>query len=283
MLLDSYSPYYSVVYNQLFNSRTVADVFEEHPDLYRTPVYMTVVANSMFEEALQPWLEWKMQKGFYIDVKYVESSTSSSVIKSYIKEQYDEVRPSFLVIVGDKNLVAPSLMSGQQTKKVTDLYYASVDDDYFPDVYYSRMSCETVKELESLVEKVLQYEQYTMPDPSYLSDALFIAGVDEWWNEKVGVPAVNYATNFFFNQSNGMRTVYKYTNEYSGCYDNINTGVGFVNYTAHGVETGWQDPAFNTDDVKNLTNKDKYFWAIGNCCLTGDWEQTTVLVLQRRW
>lgn len=271
MLLDSYSPYYSVVYNQLFNSRTVADVFDEHPDLYRTPIYMTVVANSMFEEALQPWLEWKMQKGFHIDVKYVESTTTSSAIKSYVKEQYDAVRPSFLVIVGDKNLVAPSLMVGQKTSKVTDLYYASVDEDYFPDIYYSRMSCETVEELESLIEKVLQYEKYTMPDPSYLNDALFIAGVDDWWNEKVGVPAVNYATNFFFNQSNGMNTVHKYTSTYDGCYDNMNKGVGFVNYTAHGVELGWQDPAFNTDDVNNLTNENKYFWAIGNCCLTGDW------------
>ncbi|MBO7288021.1 MAG: T9SS type A sorting domain-containing protein [Bacteroidales bacterium] len=271
MLVDTYSPYFSTVYQQMFNSRTVADVFDEHPDLYRMPVYMTVVANSMFEETLKPWLEWKTQKGFYIDVKYVESTTSSSVIKSYVKEQYDAVRPSFLVIVGDKDLVAPSLASGVETSKVTDLYYACVDDDYFPDIYYSRMSCETVGELESLIEKVLQYEQYTMPDPSYLNDALFVAGVDDWWNSKVGTPAVNYATNFFFNQSNGMKNVYKYTSTYDGCYDNMNKGVGFVNYTAHGVETGWVDPAFNTDDVLNLTNKDKYFWAVGNCCLTGDW------------
>ena len=272
MLVDSYSPYYSVVYNQLFNSRTLADVFDEHPDLYKAPVYMTVVANSMFEEALQPWLEWKTQKGFHIDVKYVESSTTSSVIKSYVKEQYEAVKPSFLVVVGDRNLVAPSLASGQKTSKVTDLYYATMDNnDYFPDIYYSRMSCETVAELESLIEKVLQYEQYTMPDPSYLSDALFIAGVDEWWNSKVGVPAVNYATNFFFNQANGMNTVHKYTTSYNGCYDNLNKGVGFINYTAHGVELGWSDPAFTTDDVTNLTNTDKYFWAMGNCCLTGDW------------
>ena len=271
MYVDSYSPYFDVVYKQMFNSKTVAGVFEEYEDLYRMPVYMTVVANSIFEEALKPWLEWKMQKGFYIDVKYVDSETSSSVIKSYIKEQYDNVKPSFLVIVGDENLVVPSLEKGQETSQVTDLYYGSVDGDMFPDVYYSRMSCETVEELEALVEKVLQYEKYTMPDPSYLNDALFIAGVDDIWNSKVGVPAVNYATSFFFNQAHGLNNVYKYTNAYDGCYDNMNKGVGFVNYTAHGVELGWSDPAFNTDDVKNLTNENKYFWAMGNCCLTGDW------------
>lgn len=271
-LLESYSPYFNVVYKQLFNSRMLADVFEEHPDLYREPVYMTVVANSMFEEALQPWLEWKMQKGFYIDVKYVEGTTSASTIRSYVQEQYNKVRPSFLVIVGDENLVAPSLPYGQETEKVTDLYYGSVDSDYFPDIYYSRMSCEKVSELEALIEKVLQYEKYTMPDPSYLNDVLMIAGVDNWWNPRVGAPSINYATNFFFNQAHGLNNVYKYTAEpYAGCYDNINKGVGFVNYTAHGVEMGWVDPAFSTSDVSDLTNKDKYFWAIGNCCLTGDW------------
>ncbi len=272
ILLDSYSPYFDVVYKQMFNTRAVTEIFDEHPDLYRAPVYMTVVANSMFEEALQPWLEWKSQKGFFIDVKYVESSTLASTIKSYIKEQYDENHTTFLVIVGDENMVAPSVPFGEETQLVTDLYYGSIDGDYFPDMYYSRMSCETVAELEALIEKVLQYEKYTMPDPSYLSNALFIAGVDNVWNAKVGVPSINYATNFYCNQANGMDKVYKYvTNDYTGCYDNINTGVGFVDYTAHGVETGWVDPAFSNADVVNLTNKDQYFWALGSCCLTGNW------------
>lgn len=272
VLLESYSPYFDVVYKQLYNSRAVTDIFDEHPDLYKAPVYMTVVANSMFEEALQPWLEWKTQKGFFIDVKYVESNTLASSIRSYVKEQYNsENKPTFLVIVGDSDKVAPSVPNGEQTKLVTDLYYGSLDGDYFPDIYYSRMSCETEEELKSLIDKVLQYEKYTMPDPSYLNNALFIAGVDSWWNKEVGKPSVDYATNFYFNQANGFDNVYKYTSVYNGCYDNLNTGVGFVNYTAHGVEQGWVDPAFNNDDALKLTNKDKYFWVLSNCCLTGNW------------
>ena len=275
VLLDSYSPYFNVIYKQMFNSRAVTDIFDEHPDLYKAPVYMTVVANSMFEDALQPWLEWKTQKGFFIDVKYVESSTLASSIRSYLKEQYDsEKKPTFLVIVGDSDKVAPSMPFGQETNLVTDLYYGSVDGDYFPDVYYSRMRCETVEEIDALVEKVLQYEKYTMPDPSYLNDALFIAGVDNFWNKEVGKPSIDYATNFYFNQANGLDNIYKYTSVYDGCYDNLNTGVGFVNYTAHGVEQGWVDPAFNNSDVLKLTNKDKYFWVLSNCCLTGNWGYT---------
>lgn len=274
ILVGTYSPYYNVVYKQLFNSKTISDVFAEHPDLYEAPVHMSVVAHSKFKDVIKPWLEWKTEKGFYIDVKYVESNTTSSQIVSYIRQQYDEVKPSFVVIFGDSGDVKPSLPYGQETSRVTDLYYGSLDGDYFPEVYYSRMSCETVAEMESLIEKVLQYEQYTMPDPSYLGNALMIAGVDNYWNPRVGTPAINYATNFYFNQAHGLNTVHKYTTSYSGCYNNLNNGVGFVNYTAHGVELGWMDPSFYVSDVQNLTNKDKYFWAMGNCCLTGDWGYT---------
>ena len=272
ILVDTYSPYFNVVYKQLLNANSIGEIFDEHPDLYKTPVYMTVVANSMFEEALQPWLEWKTKKGFYIDVKYVESTESASSIKSYIKQQYDEVRPSFVVVVGDKDLVAPSMSYGTETNRVTDLYYGTLDGDYFPEIYYSRMSCESVEELQSLVNKVLQYEKYTMPDPSYLNNALMVAGADPKWAKEVGVPSINYATSFYFNQAHGFDNVYKYINApYGNCYASMSTGVGFVNYTAHGVEFGYVDPEYNTTDVGDLTNKDKYFWAMGNCCLTADW------------
>lgn len=271
-LLDSYSPYFNVIYKQMFNSNTIQDVFSEHPDLYEAPVYMLVVANSDFEETIKPWLEWKMQKGFHIDVEYVDSTTPSTEIISYVKQKYGEVKPSFLVIFGDSDKVAPSLDKGQESACVTDLYYGSVDGDYFPDMYYSRMSCSTVSEMEALVNKTLQYEQYAMPDPSYLDNVLMIAGVDAWYTSEVGVPAINYATNFFFNQAHGLNNVYKYISDpYTGCYNHLNTGVGFLNYTAHGVIQGLVDPAFGNGDVANLTNKDKYFWAMGNCCLTGDW------------
>lgn len=272
-LLKTYSPYFDVIYNQLFNARTISDFYDEHPDLLKTPVKMLVIANRMFEDVMQPWIEWKTQKGFYLDVKFTdEIGTSSDDIKSYIRQQYELEAPTFVILFGDEEQLPPSKISGVETQRVTDNYYSTSDDDYMPDMYCSRMCCETVEEMEDLIEKVLQYEQYTMPDPSYLGNALLIAGFDYWYNQEVAQPTVEYVSNYYYNEDHGYDNVYKYLDSpYTGCYDHLSEGVGFALYTAHGLETLWDDPRFAVSDVPNLTNTDKYFWAVGNCCNSGDW------------
>lgn len=272
-LLKTYSPYFDVVYKQLFNARAVSDFYDEHPDLMKSPVKMLVVANRMFEDVMQPWIEWKTQKGFYLDVKYTdEIGTTSEDIETYVKQQYADYAPTFLILFGDEDLLPPSVTSGFDTQKITDNYYAAVDDDYIPDMYCSRMCCETVDEMSALIEKVLQYEQYTMLDPSYLENALLIAGYDYWENPKVGQPTMEYISNYYVNEEHGYNNVYKYLDSpYTGCYNYLSSGVGYAHYTAHGLETCWDYPRFAVSDVNSLTNVGKYFWAIGNCCLSGDW------------
>ncbi|MBQ8760528.1 MAG: T9SS type A sorting domain-containing protein [Bacteroidales bacterium] len=273
-LVNTYSPYFDVIYKQLFNSRAIEDVYDDHPDIFSSPVRMLVIANRMFEDAMQPWLEWKTKKGFYLTVKYTDelSNATATGITQYVTEQYNtDTPPTFVIVFGDEEQVVPSKDSGVDSGRVTDLYYSSVDGDYFPDIYHSRMCCETVAEMEALIHKILQYEQYTMPDPSYLDNVLLIAGVDGYWNPIVGQPTIEYASHYYFNEEHGYENVYKYLNSYSGCYNNLSTGVGFANYTAHGSETSWADPSFTVSNANNLTNTDKYFWAMGNCCNAADW------------
>lgn len=273
-LLRTYSPYFDVIYKQLLNERIIRDFYDEYPDLTKIPVKMLVVANRMFEDAMQPWIEWKTQKGFYLDVKYTdEIGATSDDIKAYVRQQYAaETTPTFLILFGDEAQLPPSLSSGYDTQKVTDNYYASVDDDHIPDMYCSRMCCETVAEMSALIQKVLQYEQYTMPDPSYLENALLIAGYDYWENPKVGQPTIEYINEYYINEANGYNEVHKYLDmPYTGCYNHLSQGVGFALYTAHGLETCWDYPSFYASDVNSLTNTDKYFWAVGSCCLSGEW------------
>ena len=139
------------------------------------------------------------------------------------------------------------------------------------------MSAETTAEMTAMLNKSLEYEQYTMPDPSYLNNVLLIAGHDDsGWGVQVGRPTIWYATNYYYNAEHGFDNVYEYTtDDYTNCYAPLNSGVGFANYTAHGAKTAWADPEFSVDDVANMTNEHKYFFAIGNCCITGDWGYST--------
>ncbi|MBR3710570.1 MAG: hypothetical protein IKM99_06360 [Bacteroidales bacterium] len=277
MLVKTYSPYFEVLYKQLFNGRAVRDVYDQHPDLWTAPVKMLVIANRMFESCIQDWVAWKTMKGIYVDVNYTDNiGTSADAIKSFIQTKYAQDHPTFLVIMGDKDQVAPSVASASNTNCVSDLYYSSVDGDEFVDMYHSRMSATSVAEMTAMINKGMEYEQYTMPDPSYLSKTLLIAGEDSGWGVTVGRPTIWYATNYYYNAQHGFTNVYEFSHgDYTNCYSYLSSGVGFANYTAHGSQTSWAGPSFSVSNVSSLTNEHKYFLAIGNCCQSGDWGYST--------
>ena len=277
MLLSTYSPYFDIVYKQMFNYRQILDVYTDHPDLMAYPVHMIVITPEDYITALQPWINWKIQKGFDVNVvTTAQAGGNYNAIQSYVQNLYNTgvnqgATPTFVILVGDTGQV-PGKTSGNATQKVTDLYYGSIDGDYFPDMFYSRMSAENTNQVTAIVNKILQYEQYTMPDPSYLSNVTLIAGWDSYWNARIGRPTINYATTYYYNTAHGFNQVnaYLHQGQYTGCYNTLNTGVGFINYTAHGSETSWSDPQFTVSNVNALTNANKYFLAMGNCCLTGN-------------
>ena len=266
----TFSPYFANIYSQMFNWRD--DVYDEHPDLWQNPVRMLIIADRMFEECLQPWYTWKTTKGFYLNINYTdEIGTTAAAIRAFIQDEYSKDAPTFLMIMGDKNQVAASA-TGSETHCVTDLQYSSVDGDEFPDMYHSRFPAETVAQMTAMVNKALEYEQYTMPDPSYLNNVLLIAGEDSGWGVTVGRPTIWYATNYYYNEEHGYDQVHEYSHGvYTGCYSWLNEGVGFVNYTAHGSNDSWAGPQFTVSNVNNLTNEHKYFLAMGNCCEAADW------------
>ena len=267
------SVYFKGIYNAMFNWRD--DVYSQHPDIWNgeQPVKMLVITHRDFQSTIQDWVNWKITKGIHMDVHYTDESavgTTASSIKSFIQSKYQSDAPTFLVIIGDIDKV-PASATGSSTQCVTDLYYESVDGDYFPDMLHSRMP-GSVTEVGNMLEKMLVYEQYTMSDPSYLNNVLLIAGWDSGWNPKVGKPTIQYAANYYYNQAHGFDNVYQFlTTPYNSTYASLNTGVGFVNYTAHGSNTSWADPSLTVSDVNSLTNTGKYFLAMGNCCQAADW------------
>lgn len=274
------NPYFENIYSRILNQRLFKDkskdLFDDNPDFYNTPVRMLLIADDLFEQNLQPFIRWKSEKGFYLDVHYKsEIGTTTSAIQSFIINAYNQSATdgnpyTFLVLVGDIAQI-PAINGVENDNLPSDLYYASVDGDFLPEMFHSRISVETTAELDNYIEKLLYYEKFEIADPSYLNDVLLVAGVDGYYNLHEAQPTLHYGENYYFNQSHGFQNVYAYYDApYTGCYNRFNDGVGFANYTAHGGTNCWADPYFGTEDVYNLTNINKYFWAVGNCCQSGD-------------
>jgi len=116
------------------------------------------------------------------------------------------------------------------------------------------------------------FEKTTMPDPSYLADAILIAGMDANYSATYANGQMNYAATHYFNEDHGIdAATYLYPDSASNVsqiFMGANAGCAFINYTAHGTASGWSDPPFTVSHLNALTNTDKYFVGVGNSCLT---------------
>ena len=269
----TYSPYFDFVGSYMMN-KGVSD-YPDHPDLTRYPIKYVIVADRMFEGYLSEFIEWKTKKGFDVVLAYTdEIGATTSAIQSYLHGLYnaatpEDPAPSFILFVGDTPQIPA--YTGQATNKVTDLYYTSVDGDYFPEMYYGRFSAQRVEQLLPQIEKTLYYEQYQFSDPSYLNRATLIAGWDSYWNQQIAQPTIRYGLEYWFNENNNYTEVYPYygPDDYDGCYDDDKVSVSMINYTAHCSETVWGTPALSSSTISRMNNEDFYPLAIGNCCLSG--------------
>nr|NQU93450.1 peptidase C25 [Bacteroidota bacterium] len=270
---STYSPYFDVVRKSLLNR--LGTGYPNNPDLTKYPVKYLIISDRMFENDLQSFIEWKTMKGFEVITAYTDEIGSSySAIQTWIHDQYNQgtptdPAPSFFLLVGDTPQIPATV--GSSSNKMTDLYYASVDGDYFPEMYYGRFSATNSAQLLAQIAKTVYYEKYEFEDPTYLNNVTLIAGADGTWNPRVGQPTVLYGTENYFNASYGFTNVFPYlTSPYTGCYDPEKIAVSMINYTAHCGETSWGDPNLSQSAVNNFSNNGKYPIAIGNCCLAAD-------------
>ena len=261
------------------------------------PIKYLIVANSMFQnnDNLNQFIAWKKRIGYIVEVAYTSDpnvGTTFNSIKSYIQAQYtnattENPAPTFLLLIGDVAQLppynCPANSSAQIDQHVSDLYYATwTSGDILPDCYYGRFSAQNISQLTPQIDKTLTYEQFTMEDPSYLGKAVLIAGTDATWAPTHADGQINYIYNNYINTNS---TTHNYTTVYKHNYDcnsqaatirnEIGAGVGWANYTAHGSEDGWYQPAFNNSHVSAMQNEGKYGIMIGNCCLTGKFDNSS--------
>jgi len=275
---EAQTKYYSPVFDGVFNniSNYSQQTLNSRADLVEYPVQYVIISDRMFEAQLQPFIEWKTKKGFNVVVAYTDViGSTTSQVKAYIQGLYnagtpENPAPSFVLFVGDDQQI-PSYtgFSGH----ISDLWMCEFTGDNYPEIYYGRFSAQNPSLLQPQIDKTLEYEQYLMPDPSYLAEVTLIAGVDGSYAITHGNGQINYGTNYYFNAAHGITDhtwLYPASNgsEVSDAViQTVQDGIGFMNYTAHCGHDSQSDPNFNTSDIATLTNDHMYLLGIGNCCL----------------
>ncbi len=276
------SPYYKSIFSNVLNYQ-LGNVKSEN--ISNIPVKYVIVSDPMFKEALQPFVKWKTRRGFRVIQAYTDDpavGSSLTSIKAYLTHLYTsstlaDPAPTFVLFVGDVAQI-PAFNCGDH---VSDLYYCEYTGDYLPEVFYGRFSASTVGELLPQINKTLQYEQFLMPDSSYLSEVVMVAGADASHQQKWGNGQVNYGARYYFNETHNLVPHIYLQPEAAGSnysknvQSNISQGISFASYSAHASSEGWADPTFTISDIGKLQNAGKYGLIVGNGCQTNAFDQNS--------
>lgn len=266
MLYRYASPPFEEVCREFFiNYQAYKDMVKGAPVL---PIGYLIIAHQNFSSNIQPLVEWKTKKGFYVSVASVpDIGSTTTAIKNYIQNAYDnwEIPPTYVLFVGDVGFIPT--FTGSYSGTATDLYYVKMDADYFGDIGRGRLPARTSTEADYMVNKLLYYENPTSNDLDWMKKACFIASSDA---DLIAEQTHRYVIQNY-TDPNGIisDTIWERTGgSTSDITTSLNDGRTIVCYSGHGGETSWSSVPYNQTNVRNLTNVGEYPFVLSHACLT---------------
>lgn len=271
----SYAAAFAGIYENMFLNFGQA----KYPSLAETGRIL-VIKNSMFDAAIEPWVNWKRQMGHIVDVvdKDVAGPTANQ-IKTYIQNQYDQNNGlMFVQIMGDAPQV-PSLSSGGGGSDPS--YALLAGNDSYPDIYVGRFSAQTVAEMNTQVARSVYYERDVAVGAEWLQRAMGIAsneggGSQGDMGESDQVHMEYIRTDLLGYGYTSVDQVYQAQGASAAMVTtNVNNGRGFINYVGHGSDTSWVTTGFNNTNVNNLTNDFMLPFIVSVACVNGNFVSQT--------
>ena len=273
------------------NNRTFdalyADHFLNYTAFRGTPVTeegdILIIAPQEFMEAMQPYVDWKIRTGYNTEIVPLSTAGSTSgMIKNYITSYYNEHNLAFVVIVGDNaQFPTPTVGGNKSDNNFTEL----VGNDSYPDIILGKISAENVSQVETQVQRFIEYEQ-NPPETSHFPSFMGIAS-----NQGPGDNS-EYDYQHIRNINNKLLN-YTYTSGYElfegsqGGLDapgdptasmvatGVNAGVGIITYCGHGDVQMWVSSGFNNGNVNSLTNVGKLPFIYSVACVNGEYHTGT--------
>lgn len=251
------------------------------------PVRMVILTDTSFRKNLEPFIRWKTQQGFRLDILYKGTKYAGdtyTAIKNTLTTLYNSSTesnpaPEYLLIVGDVSKIPYYGGVGQ----VTDMYYGEFDGngDYIPEMFIGRLPVADTTELKTIVNKIIQYEKFEFADTNrFYTDAIMPTGSDGSYSEYIN-GQVKYAVTNYLTPANNITEHHFYypyvpkskfaATQKDSVIKLINKGVSFINYTGHGDAAGWLTLNIKVADTAKFKNKNMYPFIISNACNTAQY------------
>ena len=242
---------------------------------------MLIISDASLISTMQPFVDWKNKMGQATEIVDVASiGANSTAIKTFIENKYNTDGLTFVLLVGDgPQIPAYPSMNGDSDPSYGDI----LGNDSYAEVIVGRFSANTPQELETQVQRSINYEKY--PDPS-----------GQWYHKGICVgsdqgPGDDGEMDFEHERNIRQKYLgYTYTQVdeiFDGSQggvdltgdpgpqdlaDAFNDGRSILTYTGHGSQNSCGTTSFSSADVQSLTNENMlpFFWSVA--CVNGDFQ-----------
>jgi hypothetical protein len=256
---------------------------------------LIVVTDPMYNEAIAPLVQWKIEKGITTEVLYASDFAGYNGIKDFLADEYNNNGLTHVILAGDEDQVPSTMVSNSGGDGYCDPCYSYVDgNDHYPEFFVGRLLTHTVSEMNSVVSRTLEYEKSPNMDEDWFNDAVGIGssegtgngdegqsdwvhqnaikdlllgyGYDKVWEVYEGSQAGNsVSTDETADEAgnpnaNDMITI-------------VNKGNTVINYCGHGYHEGVATSGFDVDAVEQLENTGMYPFFMAVACCVGDFDE----------
>ncbi|NQS98714.1 MAG: T9SS type A sorting domain-containing protein [candidate division Zixibacteria bacterium] len=246
----------------------------DYPTLFESGE-MLVICYDDFMDEMDPFVEWKNQKGLPTTIVPVsEAGSNTTAIKDYIRSYYYQNDLCYVLLVGD-NPQIPTFTSGSDP-----VYSLLAGGDDYPDIFIGRFSAETRSQVETQVERTITYEKY--PDPN-----------GDWYHMGLGDADESGPTNhedydfqhitriaeklvhWNYTQVDSVYTTFGGTTQM--IVDFMDAGVSIFNYAGHGWINMVGPVNFTSTNANQLVNDNMLFHFVAIACQPGNFVNHTCL------
>ncbi len=222
-------------------------------DEFDQPCYLFIYhSDDQVSDNLDLLVDWRHKMGY--EVHKVETSligNSAAQIKNYIQSAYNNWTnpPDFVCLVGDASgsySIPTEYMSGGEG----DQYYARLDgNDILADVFLGRLSFGTISEFQTILSKIINYEQNPyMTNTDWYTKACLIG--DPSHSGTSTIDCNLYVKDLISSVNEDFEFIENYTGGYVNTMESaINSGISYLNYRGYLGMSGWSDS--NTTSLNN--------------------------------
>lgn len=280
--LTSIDKEYASIYSSLFkngnNTINYIPLTEEGDMLIISPAYYMPAMNS--------FIEWKAKRGLACEMVDVASiGASSTAIQNYIAAYYSSHNLKYVLLVGDVQDIPTPYLSGG----ASDPSYGFISGaDSYAEVIVGRMSAQSLADVQTQVQRSIEYEANPTPGGTWYQQAIGIAsdqgpgddGEMDWEHERnIRDDLMNYGYTLvdeLYDGTQGVADANGNPNP-NDLINAINDGRSMINYTGHGSQNACAQTGFSSGNVPSLTNYGMlpFWWSVG--CVHGYFDNGTCI------